>query len=209
MCQYFGIKYIDRLKTVKNTNFLLTVSKNQSHCFCHLSVLIDIAKLKEKKVTKNPTNSQSTGLHTAVCTCHYECFIHEMFSSMDASLALGCAIPKYKVGLIFIGAYSSLSSLCNLTFAVLLCKSGQHLSVGVAIKKEMWCSTCVINKTECKYSSFITHSRVYSCCWMVLTTVDKPSERKLYSVENLRKNIFMDVHKYTYISSSCSADSTC
>lgn len=58
-----------------------------------------------------------------------------MFSSVAASLALGCAIPKYKVGLIFTGAYSSLSSLCNLSFAVVLCKSG-HLSVGVVIKKE-------------------------------------------------------------------------
>lgn len=55
---------------------------------------------------------------------------------MAASLALGCAIPKYKVGLIFIGAYSSLTSLCNLTFAVLLCKSGQCLSAGVVTKKE-------------------------------------------------------------------------
>lgn len=60
-----------------------------------------------------------------------------MISSVAASLALVCAILKYKVGLIFIGVYSSLSSLCNLTSAVLLCKSGQHLSVGVVIKKEM------------------------------------------------------------------------
>lgn len=59
-----------------------------------------------------------------------------MFSSVAPLLALDCAISKYKVGLIFIGAYSSLSSLCNLTFTALLCKSGQHLSVGVVIKKE-------------------------------------------------------------------------
>lgn len=65
---------------------------------------------------------------------HSECFI-QMFSSVASLLALGCAIPRYKAGLIFIGAYSSLSSLCNLTFTVLLCKSGQHLSVGAVIKK--------------------------------------------------------------------------
>lgn len=55
----------------------------------------------------------------------------------------------------------------------------------------------MINEPECKYDLFITLSRVYSCCWMVLTTAHKPSKRKLYSIENLRKKKY--TYMYTYI----------
>lgn len=69
-------------------------------------MLIDIAKLREKQVIKK-TTSQNISYHTAMCSFHHECFIQEMFSSVAGSLALSCAVPKYKVGLIFTGAYSS------------------------------------------------------------------------------------------------------